>query len=132
VAETQGFTGLPEMMNAVDYMTEHKLVDVISMSFGTTEENFPSFDSIKTLDPALDRASKAGITMVASSGDDGPTGGFLYAPGNYPFPVPSWPASAPRATALGAPQLHPDATGKRTNPDDLVVGADNGLPRGPG
>src|SRR3954465_5019963 len=73
VAETQGFTGLPEMMHAVDYMTEHKLTDVISMSFGTTEENFPSFDSIKTLGPALDRASKAGITMVASSGDDGPT-----------------------------------------------------------
>jgi len=132
VAETQGFTGLPEMMHAVDYMTEHKLVDVISMSFGTTEENFPSFDSIKTLDPALDRASKAGITMVASSGDDGPTGGFLYGPGNYPYRVASWPASDPRVTTLGGTQLHLDANGNRTKPDDVVNVADNGFAEGAG
>jgi subtilase family serine protease len=132
VAETQGFTGLPEMMHAVDYLTEHKLVDVISMSFGTTEENFPSFDSIKTLDPALERASKAGITMVASSGDDGPTGGYLYGPGNYPYRVASWPASDPRVTTLGGTQLHLDSAGARTKPDDVVNVADNGFSEGAG
>ncbi|GAA1994240.1 hypothetical protein GCM10009754_87010 [Amycolatopsis minnesotensis] len=132
VAETQGFTGLPEMMHAVDYMTEHKLADVISMSFGTTEENFPSFESIKTLDPALERASRAGVTMVASSGDDGPTGGYLYGPGNYPYRVASWPASDPRVTTLGGTQLHLDANGNRTAPDDLVNVADNGFGEGAG
>ncbi|MFI5610603.1 S8 family serine peptidase [Amycolatopsis sp. NPDC051903] len=132
VAETQGFTGLPEMMNAVDYLTKHKLTDVISMSFGTTEENFPSFASIKTLDPALERASKAGITMVASSGDDGPTGGYLQGPGNYPYRVASWPASDPNVTTLGGTQLHLDANGARTEPDDLVNVADNGFGEGAG
>ncbi|HWD01240.1 MAG TPA: S53 family peptidase [Amycolatopsis sp.] len=132
VAETQGFTGLPEMMNAVDYLTEHELTDVISMSFGTTEENFPSFASIKTLDPALERASKAGITLVASSGDDGPTGPYLQGPGNYPYRVASWPASDPNVTALGGTQLHLDANGQRTKPDDLVNVADNGFGEGAG
>jgi subtilase family serine protease len=132
VAETQGFTGLPEMMNAVDYLTQHKLADVISMSFGTTEENFPSFDSIKTLDPALERASKAGVTLVASSGDDGPTGGELYGSENYPYRVASWPASDPRVTSLGGTQLHLDATGARTKPDDVVNVNDNGFGSGAG
>ncbi|WP_238604301.1 MULTISPECIES: S8 family serine peptidase [unclassified Amycolatopsis] len=132
VAETQGFAGLPEMMHAVDYMTEHRIADVVSMSFGTTEENFPSFESIKTLDPALERASKAGVTLVASSGDDGPTGAYLQGPGRYPYRVASWPASDPNVTALGGTQLHLDANGVRTQPDDLVNAADNGFSEGAG
>ncbi|GAA3571795.1 hypothetical protein GCM10022222_64950 [Amycolatopsis ultiminotia] len=132
VAETQGFTGLPEMMQAVDYLTEHRIADVISMSFGTAEENFPSFPSIKTLDPALERAGRAGVTMVASSGDDGPTGGDLQGTGNYPYRVASWPAGDPHVTTLGGTQLHLDAEGNRTKPDDLVNVADNGFAEGAG
>lgn len=132
VAETQGFTGLPEMMNAVDYMTEHKTADIISMSFGTTEENFPSFESIKTLDPALKRASKAGVTLVASSGDDGPTGGELYGDALYPYRVASWPASDPLVTSLGATQFHLDSSGTRTAPDSVVNVQDNGFGSGAG
>jgi subtilase family serine protease len=127
VAETQGLTGLPEMMHAVDYLTEHKLADIISMSFGTTEENFPSPDSIKTLGSALGRASKAGVTLVASSGDDGPTGPELQGSKNYPYRVASWPASDPRVTAVGGTQLHLDSTGARTKPDDVVNVATNGF-----
>ncbi|MFF0149108.1 subtilase family protein [Amycolatopsis sulphurea] len=132
IAETQGFTGLPEMMHAVDYLAQHRIADVISMSFGTTEENFPSFSSIKTLDPALDRATRAGVTMVASSGDDGPTGAYLQGPGNYPYRVASWPASDPRVTTLGGTQLHLDAKGNRTKPDDLVTAEKNGFSEGAG
>jgi subtilase family serine protease len=132
VAETQGLTGLAEMMHAVDYMTVHKLADVISMSFGVTEENFPSFASVKTLDPALTRASKAGVTLVASSGDDGPTGSMLNGPGKYPYRVANWPASDPLVTSLGGTQLHLDASGARTKPDDVVNVADNGFGSGAG
>jgi subtilase family serine protease len=132
VAETEGFTGLPEMMHAVDYLTQHKLADVISMSFGTAEENFPSFNSIKTLDPALGRASDAGITLVASSGDAGPTGPMLTKPGDYPYRVATWPASDPRVTAVGGTQLHLNASGARTKPDDVVNVAQNGFSSGAG
>ncbi|AHH94315.1 S53 family peptidase [Kutzneria albida] len=104
VAETQGMQGLPEMMKAVDYMTTNKLVDVISMSFGTTEETFDNFDQIRSLDPAFDRASAAGITLVASSGDQGASGNTKDG-GTYDFRVASWPASDPRVTALGGTVL---------------------------
>ncbi|MGH3494237.1 MAG: S53 family peptidase [Sciscionella sp.] len=127
VAETQGFTGLPEMMHAMDYMTKHRIADVVSMSFGTTEENFPSLRSIKTLDPALRRASKAGVTLVASSGDDGATGGELYGGNDYPYRVASWPAADPNVTSLGGTVLHLDANNKRTAADSLWPRSGAGL-----
>jgi subtilase family serine protease len=119
IAETQGFTGLPEMMHAVDYMTEHRIADVISMSFGTAEDTFPSLDSVKTLDPAFERASRAGITLVASSGDYGATNGVLLGGGIFPYRTASWPASDPNVTALGGTVLHLDKDGNRTMADTL-------------
>ncbi|MBV9847992.1 MAG: S53 family peptidase [Kutzneria sp.] len=127
VAETEGITGLPEMMQAVDYLTTNKLVDVISMSFGATEETFDSFDQIKTLDPALDRASAAGITLVASSGDQGASGTTEDGTGTYGFRVAGWPASDSRVTALGGTVLHLNAQGTRTSPDSLWQDSGGGL-----
>ena len=43
VAETEGVTGFPEMMNAEKYVIDHNLGDVISQSFGATENTFPGF-----------------------------------------------------------------------------------------
>jgi subtilase family serine protease len=119
IAETQGFTGLPEMMAAVDYVAKHKVADVISMSFGTAEDTFPALDSVKSLDPALERASKAGITLVASSGDFGATDPVLIGDDNFPYRVASWPASDPNVTSLGGTVLSLDANGNRTAPDVL-------------
>ena len=42
VAETEGVTGLPEMVAAENYVINHHLGDVITQSFGATEETFPS------------------------------------------------------------------------------------------
>jgi subtilase family serine protease len=119
IAETQGFTGLPEMMAAVDYMTKHQIADVISMSFGTAEDTFPALDSVKSLDPAFERASRAGVTLVASSGDFGATDPVLTGPGTFPYRTASWPASDPNVTALGGTVLSLDANGNRTAPDVL-------------
>ena len=127
IAETQGFTGLPEMMSAVDYLTQHKLVDVISMSFGTAEDTFPTLNSVKSLDPALERASRAGITLVASSGDDGASGGVLVGNGTFPYRVASWPASDPNVTALGGTVLHLDKDGNRIEADTLWPRSGAGL-----
>ena len=119
IAETQGFTGLPEMMAAVDYMTKHKIADIISMSFGTAEDTFPSLDSVKSLDPALERASRAGVTLVASSGDFGATNPVLIGDGTFPYRAASWPASDTNVTSLGGTILSLDANGNRTAPDVL-------------
>ncbi|KAA2264037.1 S8 family serine peptidase [Solihabitans fulvus] len=127
VAETEGFTGLPEMMYAIDYLREHKLADVISMSLGATEETFPSFGSIKVLDPALTRANNAGITIVTSTGDQGATSPVLTGDGLYPYRVVQWPASDPRVTAVGGTVLHLDANYHRTSPDTLWPDSGGGL-----
>lgn len=118
VNETEGFTGLPEMMAAIDYLTAHRLTDVISMSLGTTEENFPSFKSIHTLDPALRRAQAAGIPVTAASGDDGAASEMKHG-GVFPFRAVGWPASDPLVTAVGGTRLH-YSQGHRTAPDSLV------------
>ena len=53
VAETEGVTGLPEIMAAENYVINHHLADVISQSFGATEQTFPSEQSLLDLRSAL-------------------------------------------------------------------------------
>ena len=43
VAETEGVTGFPEMMNAEQSLINAGVGDVISQSFGATENTFPGF-----------------------------------------------------------------------------------------
>jgi subtilase family serine protease len=100
VAETEGITGLPEMMQAVDYMTTNKVADIISMSFGTAEDNFDSHSQITDLDPAFQRASAAGVTLTASSGDSGATN-HTVSGGYWNKRTASWPAADPNVTAVG-------------------------------
>jgi subtilase family serine protease len=102
VDETEGMTGLPEMMTAIDYLRTHKLANVVSMSFYASEDTFPSQTATKQLlDPTLKRASAAGITLVACSGDNGPTSWTADASGFFPFREAAWPADSPYVTALG-------------------------------
>ncbi|GHF27586.1 hypothetical protein GCM10018790_01110 [Kitasatospora xanthocidica] len=120
VDETQGETGMPEMMRALDHLTEHGIADVVSMSFGTPEQNFTDPRSIHRLGRAFSRAGRAGVTLVASAGDHGPTGPLRDRPDRtYDRRVVAWPASDPRVTAVGAVRLHVDRDGNRTAPDTL-------------
>ncbi|WKK26612.1 S53 family peptidase [Streptomyces olivoreticuli] len=120
VDETQGETGMPEMMRALDHLTERRLADVVSMSFGSPEENFRDPRSIPGYGRAFDRADHAGMTLVASSGDHGPTGPLRDRPErHHRHRTVAWPASDPRVTAVGGVQLHVDADGHRTSPDTL-------------
>src|SRR6266568_1376485 len=45
VAEVEGTSGLPEMMNAEKSLIDRGIGDVITQSFGATENTFPGFDS---------------------------------------------------------------------------------------
>jgi subtilase family serine protease len=105
VAETEGIIGLPEMMLAVDYMTTNKVADIISMSFATAEDNFDSFSQITGLDPAFQRASAAGVTLLAASGDEGASGYNKTHTGYYSSRVAGWPASDPYVTSVGGTEL---------------------------
>jgi subtilase family serine protease len=131
VNETQGFTGLPEMMTAIDYMAKHQVADVISLSFGTSEDDFPTLDSPKQLDYAFRDAKTAGIPIVAATGDCGSTGNTsasTYQCGDvFPYRVASWPGSDPLVTAVGGSVLHLNANGTQASPATLWPESGGGL-----
>lgn len=120
VAETEGTTGLPEMMNAERYVIDHHMGDVISQSFGATEQTFPSAASIYGLRYAYYDALVHHVTVLSASGDGGPTDQTAAPDGAdyYPFRVNSWPSSDPLVTSVGGTQLHLDASGNRIAPDN--------------
>ncbi|WP_037914669.1 S53 family peptidase [Actinacidiphila yeochonensis] len=124
VAETEGVTGLPEMMDAEKALIDKGVGDVITQSFGATEDTFPGFDqkdfsSIENLRYAFKDAERHGVTVLASSGDGGATDSTEDGSDDYPYPVNSWPSADPLVTSIGGTQLHLDATGDRTAPDSV-------------
>jgi subtilase family serine protease len=124
VAETEGVTGLPEMMAAEKYLIDHHVGDVITQSFGATENTFPGFEngdfsSIQKLRYAFADARRHGVTVLASSGDGGATDAMADGSTDYPYPVNSWPSSDPLVTSIGGTQLHLDDAGNRTAPDSV-------------
>lgn len=124
VAETEGVTGLPEMMNAEKSMIDRGVGDVITQSFGATENTFPGFEqgdfsSIQNLRYAFQDAARNGVTVLASSGDGGPTDAMADGTTDYPYPVNSWPSADPLVTSVGGTQLHLNDAGDRTAPDSV-------------
>ncbi|MGA2011728.1 MAG: S53 family peptidase [Solirubrobacteraceae bacterium] len=121
VAETEGTVGFPQIVEAENYVIDHHLGDVISQSFGATEQTFPSAQSIKRLRSAYVNAWLHRITVVSGAGDGGPTD-QTDAPDAidyYPFRVDSWPSTDPLVTSVGGTQLHLDADGNRLAPDNV-------------
>jgi subtilase family serine protease len=100
---------------AVRYAVQHKLGDVISLSWGEPEQalgrEFVSSDS-----SIFSQAASSHITIVASSGDSGAAGqdenGHYYR-----HPVASWPATSPFVTAVGGTRLNLNASGARNGSD---------------
>jgi subtilase family serine protease len=122
VAETEGTTGLPEMMNAEKSLIDQGVGDVITQSFGATENTFPgfssgNFSSLLDLRYAFKDAQAHGVTVLASSGDDGATDAESDGSTLYPFRVNSWPSSDPLVTSVGGTQLNLDNAGNRLSPD---------------
>jgi subtilase family serine protease len=128
VSETEGVQGFPEIVKAENYVIDHHLADVISQSFGATEETFPGPASIYALRSANYNALRHRVTMLGSSGDLGSTDYELNLTDIYPYQVNSWPSSDPLVTSVGGTQLHLDADGNRLAPDnvwnDIPIGID--------
>ncbi|MEZ0089001.1 S8 family serine peptidase [Streptacidiphilus sp. EB129] len=121
VSETEGTTGFPEMMNAEKSMIDSGVGDVISQSFGATENTFPGFaqgdySSLTNLRYAFQDALKHGVTVLGASGDNGATDSALDG-SLFPYKVDSWPSSDPLVTSVGGSQLLLDDQGNRLAPD---------------
>jgi subtilase family serine protease len=117
IAETEGVQGFPEMMKAENFVIDHHLGDVISQSFGATEQTFPTKQSLLNLRSAYENAARHGVTVLASSGDDGATNAELNGSDLFPFPVVGWPSSDPLVTSVGGTMLDLDDSGNRLAPD---------------
>ena len=119
VDETEGVQGFPEMMAAENFVIDHDLGDVISQSFGATEQTFPNRDAILDLRGAFKNARRHHVTVLGSSGDQGATDLKLDLSCCYPSRVNSWPSADPLVTSVGGTQLHLNAAGHRLAPDNV-------------
>ena len=119
VSETEGITGFPELMSALDSTVAHHQADVVSMSMGTPEDDFASSAQLHTLDSHFKNATDHGVTVLASSGDDGADGMHLDGTTPWGKRVVSFPADESYVTAVGGTVLSLNNSGARTKPDKL-------------
>jgi subtilase family serine protease len=117
VSETEGVQGFPEIVKAENYVIDHHLGDVITQSFGATEQTFPNKQSILNLRSAFQNAQDHHVTVLASSGDDGATDAQLNGSDLYTMRVNSWPSADPLVTSVGGTMLTLDDNGNRQQPD---------------
>jgi subtilase family serine protease len=116
--EGVGTSGFPQIVKAENYVIDHRLGTVISQSFATAEQTFPSAQSIMDLRSAYKNAAAHGVSVVSGAGDQGPS---AYKNGTQYFlrRTASWPATDPLVTAVGGTQLYLTAKGQRTQPDTV-------------
>jgi subtilase family serine protease len=106
---------LQHLALAVRYAVQHKLGDVISLSWGEPEQALGR-KFVSSYSSVFSQAASSHITIVASSGDSGASGQDNN--GNYyRHPVASWPATSPFVTAVGGTRLNLNASGARNGLD---------------
>jgi len=121
VDETEGTAGFPEIETAEKYVVDHHLAEVISQSFGATEQTFPGKSSLLSLRIAYLDAAAHKVTMIAASGDQGATdvrsitaNGYVY----FIHRAVDWPASDPLVTGVGGTFVD-RVDGVRAQPDTV-------------
>jgi len=103
--------GLPQMMDAEQYLVDNHLADVVSQSFSTAEPDFHGAASIQNLRHAFVSGTAAGVTFLSSSGDNGTENNAktpIKNPAALDSPSVGWPASDPLVTAVGGTYLCTD------------------------
>jgi len=118
---------LQDLALGVRYAVQHKLGNVISLSWGEPEQALGQ-RFVSAYSSIFSQAASSHITIVASSGDSGASGQDEN--GNYyRHPVASWPATSPFVTAVGGTTLNLNASGARNGHDtawnDTYSGAVN-------
>jgi subtilase family serine protease len=114
VDETEGVQGMPQFDQLINYALDHHLGNVISESWGATENTLftPGGEQvIRSFNDSYARAAAMGVTALASTGDNGvgnvETDGVTV----YPFPTVNFPASSPLVGAIGGTSLFADTNG---------------------
>jgi subtilase family serine protease len=130
VSETEGIHGMPQFNLLENYALDHHLGQVISQSWGATENTlftpagrqvFASFEATYA------RAAAMHVTVLASTGDSGSSNPRVNGT-NYPFPTVNFPASSPLVTAVGGTSLH--ATTHGVYQSETVWNSDGGASGG--
>jgi len=129
MTESEGIYGFPQIIAAENYVINHHLGDVITQSFGATEQTFSNPGQIYALRSAYFNAKEHGVTVLSASGDQGATDEICDPASGCANPDNviccnstrsiDWPSSDPLVTAVGGTQLHLDAQGNRTAPDSV-------------
>jgi subtilase family serine protease len=97
-----------DILSALTYAVNHNLGDVISMSFGEAEQCFdPKLDAQEH--KLFQQAQAKGITLIASSGDDGAAQPGCKA-GDPDLLAASTPANDPGVLGIGGTNLTADLT----------------------
>ena len=118
-AENEGRSGFPQIVAAETYVIRHHLGQVISQSFGATEETFRSPAALRGLRGAYLLAAEPAhaVTVLAASGDSAASGDTYNMQSLYPRRVVEWPATDPLVTAVGGTFLSLSHAGQRLAPD---------------
>jgi subtilase family serine protease len=114
VDETQGLAGMPEFDSLVKYALDHHLGNVISQSWGGTENVLftPAGEQVvRSFEQSYARAAALGVSVLASAGDSGASNAEADNTTFYPFPTVNFPASSPFVTAVGGTSLHASTSG---------------------
>jgi subtilase family serine protease len=126
VSETEGVQGMPNFLALEQYALDHHLGQVISQSWGATEETLTSpagQQVVHQFESFYQRAASQNVTVLASAGDGG-TANVNIAGQTYPNPTVIFPASSPWVTAVGGTSLTADTSG---NYQSEVVWNDNSI-----
>jgi subtilase family serine protease len=118
-SENEGITGFPAIIKAEKYVIDHHLGGVISQSFSATEQTFTTAQQLLSLRSAYIDAFQHHVTVLTASGDSGAADVKFNGTTYYTFPVTSWPDSDPLVTGVGGTQLHLNANGHHTAPDNV-------------
>ncbi|HXY72588.1 MAG TPA: protease, partial [Actinomycetota bacterium] len=98
---------------------DHGLGDVISQSFGATENTFPGARAMLDLRGAYLKAARHDVTVLAATSDAGATDYDGHGDDFFTYPVVDWPGSDPLVTGMGGTLLHLSDGGRRTSPDTV-------------
>lgn len=132
VAETEGIVGVPQMVGAMNWAINHHIGDVISQSWGATEQTFKNAAQLESQRSAYLSAFEHGITVLASSGDFGAASPRFSGASFYPFRAIGWPAADPLVTAVGGTFLNLNASGDRLTADVTAADGSSGITSGSG
>ena len=114
VSETEGVQGMPEFLALEQYALDRHLGQIISQSWGATEETLlaPDGQAVRqSFESLYQEAARDHVTVLASSGDSG-VANVDTSGQTYPFPTVNYPASSPWVTTVGGTSLYASVQGQ--------------------